>query len=83
MARLTPSPKQAETPQHISSFIEEKGYSPTVAELAKLAGVRSFALQQRLDALEKKVSSLGPNGSPAAFALSTSPSLGGPRGVLV
>ncbi|MGF6695179.1 SOS-response transcriptional repressor LexA [Metapseudomonas resinovorans] len=29
MARLTPSPKQEETLQHIRQFIQEKGYSPT------------------------------------------------------
>jgi len=31
-----------------------KGYAPTGAELATKAGVRPFAVQQRLDALEDK-----------------------------
>ncbi|MDH4566145.1 GntR family transcriptional regulator [Pseudomonas sp. BN414] len=54
MARLTPSPKQAETLQHIRSYIKEKGYSPTVAELANLAEVNTNAVQDRLNALERK-----------------------------
>lgn len=54
MARLTPSPKQADTLQHIRSFIEEKGFSPTVAELAELAGVNDNAVQCRIDALQRK-----------------------------
>jgi repressor LexA len=54
MARLTPSPKQAETLQHIRSYIKEKGYSPTVAELAKLASVNENAVQDRINALDRK-----------------------------
>ncbi|MCY1360375.1 LexA repressor [compost metagenome] len=54
MANLNPSPMQAETLQHIRSFIEEKGYSPTVDELAGLAGVHCNAVQGRIDALEHK-----------------------------
>lgn len=54
MARLTPSPKQAETLQHIREFIAEKGYSPTVAELAKLAGTNENAVQDRINALVRK-----------------------------
>lgn len=48
------SPKQAETLGHIRTFIDEKGYSPTVAELAALAGVNTNALHERLMALKKK-----------------------------
>lgn len=48
------SPMQDETLEHIRSFLSEKGYAPTVAELATKAGVRPFAMQQRLDALEDK-----------------------------
>lgn len=54
MARLTPSDKQAETLQHIRQFIQEKGYSPTVAELAKLASVNENAVQDRINALQRK-----------------------------
>lgn len=49
-----PSPMQDETLGHIRAFWAEKGYAPTVAELAAAAGVRPFAMQQRLDALEEK-----------------------------
>jgi len=49
-----PSPMQDETLGHIRAFWAEKGYAPTVAELAAKAGVRPFAMQQRLDALESK-----------------------------
>ncbi|MDH1009961.1 hypothetical protein N5J43_08235 [Pseudomonas nicosulfuronedens] len=49
-----PSPMQDETLEHIRVFLAEKGYAPTVAELAAKAGVRSFAMQNRLDALEDK-----------------------------
>ncbi|MOA63400.1 LexA repressor [compost metagenome] len=49
-----PSPMQAETLQHIRQFIDEKGYSPTVAELAELAGGHCNAVQGRIDALEHK-----------------------------
>ncbi|MCY1248203.1 hypothetical protein D9M72_616070 [compost metagenome] len=45
MARLTPSPKQLETLEHIS---------PTVAELAKLAGIHCNAVQDRINALDRK-----------------------------
>ncbi|MNF56112.1 LexA repressor [compost metagenome] len=54
MANLKPSPKQAETLQHIRDFIANKGYSPTVAELAELADVHCNAVQDRIDALERK-----------------------------
>jgi SOS-response transcriptional repressor LexA len=54
MARLTPSPKQAETLQHIRDFIADKGYSPTVAELADLADVHCNAVQGRIDGLVRK-----------------------------
>lgn len=54
MARLTASPKQAETLQHIRDFIAEKGYSPTVAELANLAGINENAVQDRINALDRK-----------------------------
>jgi len=47
-------PMQDETLGHIRAFLSEKGYAPTIAELAALAGVRPFTLQQRLDALESK-----------------------------
>jgi SOS-response transcriptional repressor LexA len=53
MARLKPSPKQAETLQHIRDFIANKGYSPTVAELSKLAGVNENAVQDRINALQR------------------------------
>jgi len=49
-----PTQPQAETLGHIRAYIAEKGYSPSVADLAKLAGVRSFAMQDRLAALERK-----------------------------
>ncbi|MCY1447112.1 LexA repressor [compost metagenome] len=49
-----PSPKQEETLQHIRSYIAEKGYSPTVAELAKLASVNENAVQDRINALDRK-----------------------------
>jgi len=45
---------QNETLEHIRAFLADKGYSPTIAELAAKAGVRPFAMQQRLDALESK-----------------------------
>ncbi|QEY62511.1 hypothetical protein FXN65_10640 [Metapseudomonas lalkuanensis] len=54
MARLKPSPKQEESLQHIRDFIAEKGYSPTVAELAKLARVNENAVQDRINALDRK-----------------------------
>ncbi|MDT4832799.1 LexA repressor [compost metagenome] len=54
MARLTPSPKQAETLQHIRQFIAEKGYSPTVAELAEMAGINCNAAQDRITILDRK-----------------------------
>ncbi|WP_315807808.1 hypothetical protein [Pseudomonas sp. C9-3] len=50
----TASPKQAETLGHIRTFIADKGYSPTVAELAALAGVNPNAVHERLMALKKK-----------------------------
>jgi len=50
----TPTPKQAETLEHIRNFISDKGYSPTVSELAAIAGIRGNAVQDRLDALERK-----------------------------
>lgn len=49
-----PSPMQDETLEHIRAFLAEKGYAPTIVELATKAGVRPFAMQQRLDALENK-----------------------------
>jgi len=52
--KRSPSPMQDETLGHIRAFWAEKGYAPTVAELAAKAGVRPFAMQQRLDALESK-----------------------------
>ena len=48
------SPKQDETLEHIRAFLAVKGYAPTVAELAAVAGVNQFAVQQRLDTLVTK-----------------------------
>lgn len=62
------SPKQAETLGHIRTFIAEKGYSPTVAELAALAGVNTNALHERLMALKKKGLSSTPPRFPEASA---------------
>ncbi|HCL4191953.1 TPA: hypothetical protein N2C63_006246 [Pseudomonas aeruginosa] len=52
--KQSPSTMQNETLGHIRAFWAEKGYAPTVAELAAKAGVRQFAIQQRLTALENK-----------------------------
>lgn len=49
-----PTPKQAETLGHIRGFIEANGYSPTVIELAAIAGIRGNAVQGRIDALLRK-----------------------------
>ncbi len=49
--KQAPSTMQNETLGHIRAFWAEKGYAPTVAELAAKAGVRQFAIQQRLTAL--------------------------------
>ena len=54
MANTEPTTPQAETLGHIRDFINAKGYSPTIAELAKLAGVRGNAIQLRLEGLEQK-----------------------------
>jgi repressor LexA len=54
MANLKPTPKQAETLQHIRDFIADKGYSPTVAELAELAGIHCNAAQDRIKVLVRK-----------------------------
>lgn len=50
----TPTEKQAETLGHIRQFIADNGYSPTVLELASIAGVRGNAIQGRIDALRRK-----------------------------
>lgn len=50
----SPTHLQSETLGHIRTYIAEKGYSPSVVDLAKLAGVRPFAIQDRLNALERK-----------------------------
>ena len=54
MTTTVPTAAQAETLDHIRAFIDDKGYSPTIAELAKLAGVRGNAIQLRIDGLEQK-----------------------------
>ncbi|MWV17523.1 hypothetical protein F3I16_15890 [Pseudomonas sp. L-22-4S-12] len=54
MANTEPTTPQAETLGHIRDFINTKGYSPTIAELAKLAGIRGFAMQNRIEGLERK-----------------------------
>ena len=49
-----PSPKQAETLQHIKQFITDNGYSPSVVELAGLAGINQNAVQDRINGLCRK-----------------------------
>ena len=41
-----------QTLQHLQAFIAEHGYSPTIAELAKAAGINPNAIAGRLKALE-------------------------------
>lgn len=49
-----PTAKQSETLSHIKGYIAKHGYSPTVAELATLAGIHDNALQVRLQGLQRK-----------------------------
>ena len=49
-----PSPGQQKTLDDIKAFIAQNGFSPTVAELAKIAGIANNAACQRIDALVKK-----------------------------
>lgn len=48
------TPPQAETLAHIGQYIAEHGYSPTVAELAKIAEVHPNAMSDRLTGLLRK-----------------------------
>jgi repressor LexA len=45
---------QASTLAHIRDYIKTHGYSPSVADLAALAGVNQNAMGQRLAAMLKK-----------------------------
>lgn len=52
-ASKTPSKVQLETLKHIKEYIETHQYSPTIAELAALAGVTPNCVAERLGALVK------------------------------
>lgn len=52
--RRAMSPLQEEALSMISNFIATKGYSPTVNELASIAGVTQNAMFERLKGLRKK-----------------------------
>lgn len=52
-ASKKPSKPQLETLEHIRQYIEKHGYSPTLADLAELAGVRQNCIAERLGALVK------------------------------
>jgi repressor LexA len=48
------TPTQSITLAHIRQFVSQNGYSPSVAELASMAGVRPNAVADRLKALLRK-----------------------------
>ncbi|AIS17485.1 hypothetical protein LT40_08755 [Pseudomonas rhizosphaerae] len=52
-ASKKPSKPQLETLEHIRQYIAKHGYSPTLADLAELAGVRQNCIAERLGALVK------------------------------
>ncbi len=52
-ASKKPTKAQLETLKHIKEYIEAKQYSPTIAELAAIAGVRPNCIAERLGALVK------------------------------
>lgn len=49
-----PTAAQLSTLNDIKSFIAKNGYSPTILELASIAGIRGNALAQRVDGLVRK-----------------------------
>lgn len=49
-----PSPGQQKTLDDIKAFIAQHGFSPSVAELAEMAGIANNAVAQRIDALVRK-----------------------------
>lgn len=52
-ASKKPTKPQFETLEHIRQYVAEHGYSPTLADLAKLASVRQNCIAQSLGALVK------------------------------
>lgn len=46
--------KQADLLENIKAFISDNNYSPTVAELAEIEGVKPNATHNRLEQLRKK-----------------------------
>lgn len=55
MSRTALSPRQAFLLRHIETFVAERGYVPTLAEMARALGVSSLqAVKDHLKALERK-----------------------------
>lgn len=51
---IGPTPTQLETLDDIKAFLAKNGFSPTVMELAHMAGITNNAVGQRIDALVRK-----------------------------